>query len=71
MVVIWYPQKKNFSKKTSSEFSSMRSNLMIKSSDFVVSFRDEVCQIEEIVGGKGSSLALLTSIQTDQVRIFN
>ncbi|XP_033208462.1 putative phosphoenolpyruvate synthase isoform X2 [Belonocnema kinseyi] len=70
LVVIWTPQKRNFSKQNSSELSnSLRPNLMKVSTNFVLSFREETCQNEELVGGKGSSLALLTSIETNEFSV--
>lgn len=37
---------------------------------FTVSFRNEICQNEELVGGKAKSLALLSSIETNDVCDF-
>lgn len=38
---------------------------------YILDFADKQCQNEKVVGGKGCSLALLTSIKTDDVCIYN
>lgn len=38
---------------------------------YILHFADKQCQNEGVVGGKGCSLAILTSIITDDVRTWN
>lgn len=48
-----------------------RSETFMQKSNFVLHFADKQCQNENVVGGKGHSLATLTSITTSDVCIFD
>lgn len=45
-----------------------RPETFVQKSNFVLHFADKQCQNESVVGGKGYSLAALTSITTNDVR---
>lgn len=48
-----------------------RSETFAKKDSYVVHFADKQCQDESLVGGKGYSLAILTSITTNDARIYD
>lgn len=66
-VFIWYPQK-NFATSTVTISEILNHSPQFQDLNiFTVPFRDDICQNEELVGGKAKSLALLSSIETSDV----
>lgn len=48
-----------------------RPDTFTQKDEYILHFADKQCQNENVVGGKGYSLAVLTSITTDDVCIYN
>ncbi|XP_043470368.1 uncharacterized protein LOC122503758 [Leptopilina heterotoma] len=66
LVFLCYPEKA-FASSTANILETsfpLHSPQVLDVETFTVSFRDEICQNEELVGGKAKSLALLSSIET-------
>ncbi|KOC62505.1 Cleft lip and palate transmembrane protein 1-like protein [Habropoda laboriosa] len=64
LIQLWSPYNGPCQGKVHSPLQFLKQvNMLVQRKDYVVYFNDRKCQNENIVGGKGFSLAMLTSVQ--------